>query len=390
METRVFRARSMSDALRQTRRSLGADALILSARTLDDKSGFVEVTAAGQEKVRDKPMSKEDNTGEAAPSQPVDPEPWLKTIAPLREEISSLRRMVRELRAVADQAILPGFNDLRTLILESSREQEAGRLLGPLYSELIDRGVMPDLARDLVRAVEIELGLKDLDRRDWLTLARGLLRDLLGKQIQVAGPLVPGDGVRIFSFIGPSGVGKTTTLAKIASRMALSEGLDIVMVTTDTYRIGSVDQARRYAELIGVPLVVADRPETMASALRTYAGVDALLVDTPGRAFENNDVRRALSTILSAADEPIEDHLIISATHSPAQQAAIGQRFNEFGPCRLVVTKIDEATQPGGLLNAAKLTSLPVSYLTDGQRVPEDIEVATTSRLIQILLGSGE
>ncbi len=364
--------------------------MILSAKTLDDKSGFVEVTAAGQAKKKQKPIKPPGTDAENNESRPTDPEPWLRSIEPLREELSSLRRMVRELRAVADQAILPGFNDLRTLILESSREQESGRLLGPIYSELVDLGVMPDLARDLVRTVEIELGLQDIDQRDWLTLSRGLLRELLSKQITVAGPLVPGDGVRIFSFIGPSGVGKTTTLAKIASRMALSEGLDVVMVTTDTYRIGSVEQARRYAELIGIPLVVADRPETMASALRSYANVDALLVDTPGRAFENGDVRGSLSAVLAAADEPIEAHLIVSATHSPAQQAAINARFGEFGPSRVVVTKIDEAMQPGGLLNIARLTNLPMSYLTAGQRVPEDIEVAQRSRIVQILLGSEE
>ncbi len=390
METRIFRARSMSDALRKTRRAMGSDAMILSARTLDDASGVVEVTAVGQDRQKVKPPPLIEQSDLKGQDGVADPEPWQKSIEPLHEELASLRRMVRELRRVADETIISGFNDLRTLILESSREQETGRMLGPIYCDLVDRGVMPDLARDLVRAVEIELGIKEIDQSDWLTLARGLLREILTKQIIVSGPLVPGDGVRLFTFVGPSGVGKTTTLAKIASRMALSEGVDVVMVTTDTYRIGSVEQARRYAELIGVPFVVADRPETLAMALRTYAGVDALLIDTPGRAFENKEVRSSLKTVLQGAEEPFETHLLVSATYSPAQQAAVSSRFSDFMPSRVVVTKVDETSEPGSLLNIIRQTDLPISYLTSGQRVPEDIEVARPGRIVQRLIGPAE
>ena len=381
----------MSEALRQTRKLLGAEAMILSARNLES-SGLVEVTAVGTEKQAKAPLQpsigRKAKAGleEQLPAAPADPEPWRASIEPLRNEILSLRRMVRELQQLADEAILPSFNDLRTLIMESSREQESGRVLGPIYTELLERGVMRDLARDLVRAVEIELGLKDIDRRDWLTLARGLLREMLLKQIPVAGPLVPGDRARIFAFIGPSGVGKTTTLAKIASRMALSEGLDVVIITTDTYRVGSVDQARRYAELIGVPFVVADTPEMMAAAMRTYANVDALLIDTPGRAFENNDVRTELTALLRATGEPVETHLLVASTYSPAQQSTIVSRFEAFAPSRVIITKVDEGSESGNIYNIIRTVDLPLSYLTVGQRVPEDIEVARSGRIVQTLI----
>ncbi len=387
METRTITAKGMTDALQKTRRVLGPDALIISARDLDDDSGLVEVTAVAPQEMREKtePKAKAEQRVETHPSS--DPEPWLKSIIPLREDLAGLRRMVRELRRVADEAILPGFNDLRTLILEASREQEAGRFLGPLYCELTDCGVMPDLARNLITTVEMELGLKEASRHDWLALARSLLAELLQREIKVAGPLVPGDRARIFAFVGPSGAGKTTTMAKIASRMTLSEGLDVVMITTDSYRVGSVDQARRYAELIGIPLVVADRPETMARALLSYAGVDVLLVDTPGRAFEDGEVRGSLRSILDSAHEPVETHLLMAAAYSPVQQAEFHSRFESFVPRSVIITKVDEATQPGGLLNVQHLTNLPVSYLATGQRVPEDIEVAKPSRLVQMVLG---
>ena len=393
METRTIRAKTMSEALRQTRKMLGPEAMILSARNLESQ-GLVEVTAVGEEKPKRAPLQQRGGSASATaalgPSIAADPEPWRASIEPLREELLSLRRMVRELQQLADDAILPSFNDLRTLIMESSREQESGRVLGPIYTELLERGVTRDFARDLVRAVEIELGLKDIDRRDWLTLARGLLRELMAKQINIAGPLVPGDRARIFAFVGPSGVGKTTTLAKIASRMALSEGLDVVIITTDTYRIGSVDQARRYAELIGVPFVVADTPEMVASAMRTYANVDALLIDTPGRAFENNEVRGELTALLRATGEAVETHLLVASTYSPAQQSAIIDRFNAFDPSRVIITKVDEGSEAGSIYNILKHVDLPISYLTVGQRVPEDIEVARSGRIVQTLVGEEE
>jgi flagellar biosynthesis protein FlhF len=393
METRTIRAKTMSEALRETRQLLGADALILSARNLES-SGMVEVTAVGNKKEKKAPLQKaiglEMPHSEIERPLPVDPEPWRSSIDPLREEITSLRRMVKELQRSTDNAVLPSFDDLRTLIMESSREQESGRVLGPLYTELLERGVRRDFARDLVRSVEIELGLKDVDRRDWMTLARGLLREQLSRQIQVAGPLVPGDRSRVFAFVGPSGVGKTTTLAKIASRMALSEGLDVVIVSTDTYRVGSVEQARRYAELIGVPFVVADRPEIMAAAFRTYASVDAVLIDTPGRAFENDDVRNELKALLAATSEPVAVHMLMAATYSNAQQTTIIERFKTFNPSEVSVTKVDEATEKGSIYNIIKQSGLPLSYLTIGQRVPEDIESARTGRVVSILAGAEE
>lgn len=382
----------MSEALRETRQLLGADALILSAKNMES-SGMVEVTAVGSKKEKKAPLHRAVGleTAYAAQEQaPVDPEPWKASIEPLREEITSLRRMVKELQRLTDDAILPSFGDLKTLIMESSREQESGRVLGPLYTELLENGVMRDFARDLVRTVEIELGLKDIDRRDWMTLARGLLRELLTRQIQVAGPLVPGDRTRVFAFLGPSGVGKTTTLAKIASRMALSEGLDVVMITTDTYRVGSVDQARRYAELIGVPFVVADRPEMMAAAFRTYANVDAILIDTPGRAFENDQVRTELKGLLAATGESVEMHMLMAATYSPVQQATILSRFKSFNPTQVLVTKVDEASETGSIYNIVRQSALPLSYLTVGQRVPEDIELARVGRIVSNLIGHEE
>lgn len=396
METRQFRAKTMSEALRDTRKALGADAMIISARTMDGPSGYVEVTAVGNGDSKRKNAGLASRYGMGKKAEPAETpdnistqmmndEQIQKTIEPLKREMMSLRKMIADLSQITNQAVLPGFNDLRTLIMEASQEQEASRMLGPIYTELLELGLLPEIARDLVRTAEMKLGLKTVDRKDWMNLARGMVRELITQRIRLAGPMVAGEGSRIFVFAGPSGVGKTTTLAKVASRMALSEGLDVVIITTDTYRVGSIDQSRRYAELIGVPLVVADRPETMATALRSYAHADVLLIDTPGRAFENEQVRTMLQDVLFATGEPMETHLLISATYSTSQQQAVIRNFSSMHPSRLIMTKIDECVQLGSLLNIQHSTDLPFSYLTRGHRVPEDIEVAGAGRIAQLL-----
>ncbi|MBN2714803.1 MAG: flagellar biosynthesis protein FlhF [Deltaproteobacteria bacterium] len=396
METRQFRAKTMSEALRETRKELGADAMIISARTMDGPSGYVEVTAVGNGETKKKNTGFGARYGIGAKTETaresddiarnfINEEQIQKSIEPLKREMMSLRKMIADLSQITSQAVLPGFNDLRTLILESSQEQEASRLLGPIYTELLELGLLPDIARDLVRTAEMKLGLKAADRKDWMNLARGMVRELITQRIKLSGPMVAGEGSRIFVFAGPSGVGKTTTLAKVASRMALSEGLDVVIITTDTYRVGSIEQSRRYAELIGVPLVVADRPETMATALRSYAHADVLLIDTPGRAFENEQVREMLKDVLAATGEPLETHLLISATYSTSQQEAVIRNFMPMKPSRLIMTKIDECVQLGSLVNIQQITELPFSYLTRGHRVPEDIEVAGAGRIAQLL-----
>ncbi len=368
---------------------LGPDALIVSTRYLKGNNGPVEMTAVVPEpdlysmdsvSSHRKPIQKEQSTEE----------PWMRHIDPIREEMIALRRMIKELSRVADEAILPGFNDLRALIMETSGDQESGRILGPLYRELTEKGLMSEVARDMIRKIETELGIKELYRGEMLSIARGLIRKMIEQKIEVSGPLIPTEQDRVFAFVGPSGVGKTTTMAKIASRLVLNEGLDIVIITTDCYRVGSVDQTRRYAELIGVPFVVADKPSTMTAALRTYSRADALFIDTPGLAFEDTKTREHLKSLLDSAGEHVDIHLLMSAESSPAQMKMIDSRFKGLSPNRLIVTKVDETTQLGGMYNAQVITGLPVTYLTCGQRVPEDLETAMPRHIADLLLGSGE
>jgi len=191
------------------------------------------------------------------------------------------------------------------------------------------------------------------------------------------------------ALIGPTGVGKTTTVAKIASRLALQENRQVVLVTLDTYRIAAAEQIKTYARLLGVPLEVIADPEKLQAGLEQFADADDILIDTPG--FSPKDTA-ALSRMAAAfrGHPDIEIHLLITCPTRGDEMRRIIERFHPVGFDRLIFSKLDEAALLGDLLNTWIMGGYPVSYFTTGQRVPEDLEPAQTDLLCRGLLAPPE
>jgi flagellar biosynthesis GTPase FlhF len=195
-----------------------------------------------------------------------------------------------------------------------------------------------------------------------------------------SGPAAPRRGPRILALVGPTGVGKTTTLAKLAGKARLERKEAVGFVTLDLYRVAAVDQVRAYADLLEAPLEVAGTPAEFRRALGRLAGLDLVLVDTAGRS--PLDARRVaeLAAFLGAAPE-IEVCLVLAAT---ARLREMRDAFARFSRCRvqgLIFTKLDEALVAGDLLELAARAPVPVRFLAAGQEVPDDIEEATPERL---------
>ena len=216
------------------------------------------------------------------------------------------------------------------------------------------------------------------------------LTKLVEDRLVCGGPIATTPGVRrVVALVGPTGVGKTTTLAKLAANFRLRDGLRTGLVTVDTYRIAAVDQLRTYAEIIDLPMRVVTTPADMRAALDDLAGLDLVLIDTAGRSPRDAEQIAELRDLLEAA-RPDEVHLVLSLTASRKALAAAADLFRPVAPTAALVTKLDEAGAAGGLLALGREAGLPISYLTTGQDVPDDIEPARPDRLAKwITSGTG-
>lgn len=334
MKMLSVRERSMTEALARVRRELGDRAVILSAHTLRDgpawaiwRPKLVEVTAAVEQ----------DNTGER--------------LMHLEEAVEHL---VQHL-APADQQQTDGSDCLQALgVSELARSAVRERLP--------DESQVPPTRPQLQLAVERLLGLP---------LPVGV-----GEE---------GAGPRIVALVGVTGVGKTTTLAKLAAHFTLAEQLRVGLVTSDTFRIGAIEQLRTYAQILGVPLEVVNQEPGLQEAKSRFADRDIVLVDSGGRSHHNAMAMAELRRYLTML-EPDETHLVLSLTTRTEDALAQLEAFSDLGVNRVLYTKLDECHAPTLPLEVAARRSIAASYVTTGQRVPEDIDLAAAPLLARHLM----
>jgi flagellar biosynthesis protein FlhF len=255
------------------------------------------------------------------------------------------------------------------------------------YSRLIQAQVSRELAGVLMAAVRAELSQEELASTESV---RSAMRRQIERMIPVAAGATPGgkqaDGRPLMiALVGPTGVGKTTTIAKLAATYQLKHQLRVGLITTDTYRIGAVDQLRTYAGIIGVPLRVAMTAVEARAAVEALADCEVILIDTAGRS--PTDTRRLgeLADML-ALTRPHETHLVLSSTAGEGSLRHAVKGFGGLRPDRVILTKLDETVGMGVVLSVLREAAVQLSYLTTGQEVPADIEQGSSSRLAGLVL----
>lgn len=283
---------------------------------------------------------------------------------------------------------------------EQVRRPPAPAELLDYYTQLIGQDVTHELAAQLLERVAARLqqsgptGYWDEHGRpitgrvvspDWI---RQELERQVAEMVPSAAPLEMSATGRptTVAMVGPTGVGKTTTIAKLAANMKLREGRKVGLITIDTFRIAAVEQLRTYAEILQVPLVAVTTPDEMRAAVRRMADLDLILIDTAGRSQKDEPRIAELRQFLDAV-QPDQVHLVLSSTSREEAIREAIRNFSVLGARHVVFTKLDEAVGFGVILNVLRSVSLRLSYLTNGQSVPADIEVGSAHRVAQLILG---
>lgn len=291
-----------------------------------------------------------------APSGPKEEAPW-------RSEVHELHASVGDLKAM-----------LAAVVTRLDHREEEGRIKGPaavLARRLMELELAPELAKELATELHEQVGPKASTQ----ALAQAT-EQALAKRYEKAPPLGATPGKRrIVALVGPTGVGKTTTIAKLAAAFTLEAQAKLALLTIDTYRVAAMEQLKAYGDIIGLPVEVVATPSELSQALGRLADVDIVLVDTAGRSPHHGAHLGELKAFLDAAPGA-EVHLVLAATTKRTDLEAAVARFQAVGATRLIVTKLDETEKVGGVLSAAHEAQLPIAYVTTGQGVPDDIAPA--------------
>ena len=239
-----------------------------------------------------------------------------------------------------------------------------------VYATLVEHDVDEKLAAELTQSVYKTLPVTEMEKKE--SINRHVIQTIAG--LMKTGTVVKARLKRpkVVALIGPTGVGKTTTIAKLAAIQKLVNHASVALITADTYRIGAIEQLRTFASIADIPVEVVYRPTDMAHAMKKFAKKDIIFVDTVGRNQRSKKDLAELRKFVEAA-KPDEIHLVLSASTSSKGLADVAEKFKSLQPNNLIFSKIDEAVTFGPLFNIAQRQKMNVSYLTTGQAVPEDI-----------------
>lgn len=368
MQIKRYEVTNMQDAMVKIKKDLGPDAIIISTKKMPGRSPLVEVVAA-----------RDEGTG-----APVSGDtPYHKKEQRQDDVLDGLRREIHELKSCIDDLTRKcihqrDFLDLRETMNVLFDNISAGNAvhLQEIYSRLIANGVSRARAVRLIETIK-----NDFPRENTDTYEKGAL---IAEKL-IARSLVSDDkkGRRIQAFIGPAGVGKTTTLAKLAAYYSLEKKIKVGLITTDTYRIAASEQLKVYAKIMGLPLEIASEKDSFVRSVANFAQKDMILVDTPGRSYKDDECLRTLKKIL---DPSVETLLLISPVSNNNYLRQTADRFSAFNYDRIILTKVDECSHFGSMYDVLDEIGKPVSYMTTGQNVPKDIEKATPARIAKLIL----
>ncbi|WP_339227726.1 flagellar biosynthesis protein FlhF [Oceanobacillus sp. FSL K6-2867] len=362
MKVKKYIAATMPEAMNQVRKELGSDAVILNSKEIQQRGMFgifkkkqIEVVAA------------------------LDPNLIMPKKHPKKvEELPRINKTTA--MKLKNDDVLQEIKNLKKMIEVQSRQEELN--FSPsyqvAYEHLIEQEVNPKLAQEIVESV---LEKQDGIEVDSVMNAIGLEIEEKLNSVLAPKPLEK----KIIQFVGPTGVGKTTTIAKIAAKMMLENNKKVAFITADTYRIAAVEQLKTYARILNVPLEVAYSIDDYHQSITKLSSYDAIFVDTAGRNFRNPKYINELKATIDMSI--METYLVLSLTTKPKDILEIYEQFEHLSISGVIFTKLDETRQYGSLLNIALEKQIGIAYLTNGQDVSDDLLEADNPVIRKLVVG---
>lgn len=389
MIIKKFQGPTEVDALTKAKEELGSEAVIMNIKTIKPrglkklfKPTVVEVTAALDE------VEKKVNKAEKI-DYVADEEINLKKL----EEKEGLEAKLENLQMLLEQQLHETTDNKNEekkegiVVKEKTKEDKKGsfQFVKMIYNIMLQNEIDEKYANQVID--EVEKIMRNDTQIDYLL--SNIYQKLILKFGKPTGIKFSGNGPKVVFFIGPTGVGKTTTIAKLASVFQLEHKKKVAFLTADTYRIAAPEQLRTYANILNAPLSICYTPEDIKDTLDNYKDYDLVLVDTAGYSHKNTEQQLQIKQLIDSVDEKYdkEIYLVLSATTKYNDLKNIADSYAEITDYNIIFTKLDETSTYGNILNIKLYTGAELSYSTNGQNVPNDVEIFNSQKIVKLLLG---
>ncbi|WP_313756549.1 GTPase [Tissierella sp.] len=355
MKIKKYVGKTAHEAMLKLKMELGSDAIVLNTKTIRHKGLFgyfkkplVEITAAFEDKdLVDKNITNY----------------YEGKLNDINQELIELKKFMMNFPVnKIDEEVFPP-------------------ILKRFHSILIKNGVDSKISVELLKKIENQI---DIDGKDYDTI-RNIIKYNLIENLGSSEPIALDNNQKIVFFVGPTGVGKTTTLAKIAANFVLKNKHDIGLITSDTYRIAAVEQLKIYSDILQLPLKIVYNKKEMLEAIDHFSSKDIILVDTAGRNHNDIEQLQELKDILNTTKSK-EIYLLINANIDCRALKTLIEKYDFLEDYRIIITKVDETESYGNILNIKHITNKQLSYFTIGQNVPDDIETINVENIAEKLI----
>ncbi|MCM1287128.1 MAG: flagellar biosynthesis protein FlhF [Clostridium sp.] len=406
MIIKKFQAQTEKEATLMAKEELGPDAIVMNIKTIKPKGIFslfkkprVELTAAIDENASEKKEAAKKQFAKAVEETPYkfgddvfassESEYAVETQNAIEEKINNIAKLLEQ------QLAAPKAEPEKKEKQEESEdkkpeeektEEQKPKALDLIRNQLIENEVKEKYADAIINELENQSESQPID-----SLLAYIYQKIVLKLGEVELVKCSENKPKIVFFVGNTGVGKTTTMAKLASKFKLEQKLDIAMFSLDTYRIAAIEQIKTYANILNTPMEVVYTPEEMRKLVEKYKDCDLIFVDTAGRSHKNKEQKNDLDSIIGSVKEyDCEILLVVSATTKYSDLKSIADVYGDLFDYKLVFTKLDETRGLGNILNLKLDTGKSLSYVTWGQNVPEDIGALNSQVIAKKLLGGAE